>query len=669
QITVQPAATQTVCEGGTINLSVTAIGAGLTYQWYNNANPLGGQTSSTLTLINADASNAGNYTVRVFGTCDATGVLSTVSAVTIQPAPSVTFQPSIQTIWDGGNTTLIVAAVGTVSPGYQWQVNRNDGAGYVDLTADGTHSNITPATLSINGAPLSHNGYLYRAVVTSGGVCTSSAISNAAVLTVQQAPQITVQPAATQTVCEGGTINLSVTAVGAGLTYQWYNNANPLGGQTSSTLTLINADASNAGNYTVRVFGTCDATGVLSTVSAVTIQPAPSVTLQPSNQTICEGGNTTLTVAAVGTVSPGYQWQVNRNDGAGYVNLTADGIHSNITTATLSINGAPLSHNGYLYRAVVTSGGVCTSSAISNAAVLTVQQAPQITVQPAATQTVCEGGTINLSVTAVGAGLTYQWYNNANPLGGQTSSTLTLINADASNAGNYTVRVFGTCDATGVLSTVSAVTIQPAPSVTLQPSNQTICEGGNTTLTVAAVGTVSPGYQWQVNRNDGAGYVNLTADGIHSNITTATLSINGAPLSHNGYLYRAVVTSGGVCTSSAISNAAVLTVQQAPQITVQPAATQTVCEGGTINLSVTAVGAGLTYQWYNNANPLGGQTSSTLTLINADASNAGNYTVRVFGTCDATGVLSTVSAVTIQPAPSVTLQPSNQTICEGGNTT
>src|SRR5690606_5744447 len=509
QITVQPAATQTVCEGGTINLSVTAIGAGLTYQWYNNANPLGGQTSSTLTLINADASNAGNYTVRVFGTCDATGVLSTVSAVTIQPAPSVTFQPSIQTIWDGGNTTLIVAAVGTVSPGYQWQVNRNDGAGYVDLTADGTHSNITPATLSINGAPLSHNGYLYRAVVTSGGVCTSSAISNAAVLTVQQAPQITVQPAATQTVCEGGTINLSVTAVGAGLTYQWYNNANPLGGQTSSTLTLINADASNAGNYTVRVFGTCDATGVLSTVSAVTIQEAPEVSVHPSNQTICEGGNTTMSVDAGATVSPGYQWQVNRNDGAGFVNLTADGVHEDVDTDELSVNGAPLSYNGYLYRAVITSGGVCSGSAVSNSAILTIQENPVIDTPPAG-QTVCEGGTIQLSVAAHGTGLTYQWYHDGNPLVGQVASTLTILNAITGNAGSYHVVVSGTCNPGGVASAPVNVVVDEAPEVITHPSNQTICEGGNTTLTVDAGVTASSTYQWQVNRNDGAGFVNLT---------------------------------------------------------------------------------------------------------------------------------------------------------------
>src|SRR5690606_11655682 len=262
----------------------------------------------------------------------------------------------------------------------------------------------------------------------------------------------------------------------------------------------------------VRVFGTCDVTGVLSNVSAVTIEEAPEVTAHPSNQTICEGANTTMTVNAGSTVSPGYQWQVNRNDGAGFVNLTVDGVHQNIITATLSIQGATLSHNGYLYRAVITGGGVCTGSAVSDAAVLTVQQAPQITVQPAATQSVCEGGTINLSVTATGVGLTYQWYLNGNPLGGQTTNTLTIINANSSSAGNYTVRVFGTCDVTGVLSNASAVTIEEAPEVTAHPSNQTICEGANTTMTVNAGSTVSPGYQWQVNRNDGLGYVNLTVD-------------------------------------------------------------------------------------------------------------------------------------------------------------
>src|SRR5690606_31491934 len=416
-----------------------------------------------------------------------------------------------------------------------------------------------------------------------------SAVSNSAILTIQENPVIDTPPVA-QTVCEGGTIQLGVAAHGTGLTYQWYHNGNPLVGQVASTLTILNATTGNAGSYHVVVSGTCNPGGVASAPVNVVVEEAPEVITHPSNQTICEGGNTTLTVDAGVTASATYQWQVNRNDGAGFVNLTADGIHEDVDTDELSINGAPLSYNGYLYRAVITSGGVCVGNAVSNSAILTIQENPVIDTPPVA-QTVCEGGTIQLSVAAHGTGLTYQWYHNGNPLVGQVASTLTILNVITGNAGSYHVVVSGTCNPGGVASAPVNVVVEEAPEVIAHPSNQTICEGGNTTLTVDAGVTASATYQWQVNRNDGAGFVNLTADGIHEDVDTDELSINGAPLSYNGYLYRAVITSGGVCAGSAVSNPAILTIQENPVIDTPPVA-QTVCEGGTIQLSVAAHGTG-----------------------------------------------------------------------------
>src|SRR5690606_11745084 len=172
-----------------------------------------------------------------------------------------------------------------------------------------------------------------------------------------------------------------------------------------------------------------------------------------------EDGTTTFTVNAGDTESPVFQWQVNRNDGAGYVDLVNDTEHDDVTTATLTVQYTPYSFNGYLYRAKVTSSATCTATAFSNAAVLTVQEKPVIDVQPVS-QTLCEGSTISLSVTAHGTGLTYQWFRDGASLGAAsaTATTLTITNANATHAGDYTVVVRGTCDATGVTSSVAAIT-------------------------------------------------------------------------------------------------------------------------------------------------------------------------------------------------------------------
>src|SRR5690606_29103889 len=400
-----------------------------------------------------------------------------------------------------------------------------------------------------------------------------------------------------QTLCEGGTISLSVTASGTGLTYEWFQDATSLGAPTSSnTLTINNATSSHAGNYTVVVRGTCDATGVTSAVAAVVIHETPEITSHPTNQTICENTGTTFTVNAGVTSGASYQWQVSTN-GTTYTSLTNDAFYSGVTTATLTLTNTPLGNNGYLYRARIT-GSCAGAEVFSNVAILTVQQSPVITTAPSG-QTLCEGGTISLSVTAVGTGLTYEWFQDATSLGTPTSSnTFTINNATSSNAGNYTVVVRGTCNATGVTSAVAAVVIHETPEITSHPTHQTICENTGTALTVNAGVTSGASYQWQVSTN-GTTYTSLTNDAFYSGVTTATLTLTSTPLGNNGYLYRARVT--GSCTGAEVfSNVAILTVQQSPVITTAPSG-QTLCEGGTISLNVTAVGTGLTYEWFQDA--------------------------------------------------------------------
>jgi hypothetical protein len=48
-----------------------------------------------------------------------------------------------------------------------------------------------------------------------------------------------------------------------------------------------------------------------------------------------------------------YQWQVDRNDGLGFVNLTNDFFHSGVSTRTLNIVFALDNWQGYKYRCLV----------------------------------------------------------------------------------------------------------------------------------------------------------------------------------------------------------------------------------------------------------------------------------------------------------------------------
>ena len=91
---------------------------------------------------------------------------------------------------------------------------------------------------------------------------------------------------------------------------------------------------------------------------------APSITTQPGNATVKVGETATFTIAVNGTDLT-YQWQIDRNDGNGWVNI--DGA----TAASYTTSTVDISCNGFKYQCVVSnSAGTDTS----NTAVLTVTE-------------------------------------------------------------------------------------------------------------------------------------------------------------------------------------------------------------------------------------------------------------------------------------------------------
>ncbi len=668
-ITTQPTASQTLCEGASLNLSVTATGTDLTYQWLKDGAPIATATNSTYTIASVAAADAATYTVEVTsaGVCIPATVTSNDAVVTVDEIPEIITQPTVSTICEGGNTTFTVDAGITSNPTYQWQVSTNGGASYSNLTNTGIYSTVTTNTLTITSATATEDGNLYRVVVS--GSCAPSLTSDAVALTVDSPAAITTQPTASQTLCEGASLNLSVTATGTDLTYQWLKDGAPIATATNSTYTIASVAAADAATYTVEVTsaGVCIPATVTSNDAVVTVDEIPEIITQPTVSTICEGGNTTFTVDAGITSNPTYQWQVSTNGGASYSNLTNTGIYSTVTTNTLTITSATATEDGNLYRVVVS--GSCAPSLTSDAVALTVDSPAAITTQPTASQTLCEGASLNLSVTATGTDLTYQWLKDGAPIATATNSTYTIASVAAADAATYTVEVTsaGVCIPATVTSNDAVVTVDEIPEIITQPTVSTICDGGNTTFTVDAGITSNPTYQWQVSTNGGASYSNLTNTGIYSTVTTNTLTITSATATEDGNLYRVVVS--GSCAPSLTSDAVALTVDSPAAITTQPTASQTLCEGASLNLSVTATGTDLTYQWLKDGAPIATATNSTYTIASVAAADAATYTVEVTsaGVCIPATVTSNDAVVGVDVAPLITTQPLpvSQTLCVG----
>ena len=184
----------TVNAGSTASFSVTAsaVGAGtLSYQWQSKAPDgswpdVSGATSATYTTPSLSAVDSGTqYRVRV---TDSGGgfVDSKAATVTVIAPPTISVQPTPQTVTEGATATFSVTATGGVS--YQWQSRPGTSGSWSNVTggSGGTTASYTTAAVST-----SDSGTQFQVLVTNSA---GTATSNPAILTVNATPTPTPNP-------------------------------------------------------------------------------------------------------------------------------------------------------------------------------------------------------------------------------------------------------------------------------------------------------------------------------------------------------------------------------------------------------------------------------------------------------------------------------------------
>jgi hypothetical protein len=468
------------------------------------------------------------------------------------------------------------------------------------------------------------------------------------------APQVTTQPLASQSISSGSQANLSVAASGtATLTYQWYvgnsgNTSSPVGGATSTTFHPTPPIGTT--NYWVRVSNACSGAHTDdSRTAAVTVTcAAPSVAAPTANPTsISSGQSSILTANPTGTAPFTYQWYTGTSPN------TASPI-GGATNSTVTVSPSVTTS----YWVHVT--GQCAPAADSPSTTVTVAPCvpPTATTPNPSPSSIPNGQSSTIFENASGTGpLTYQWYtgtspNTANPIGGATSSFVTVSPTVTTS---YWVRVTGQC-APPADSPTATVTVTCSPistqGVNAQPS--TINQGQSSNLFFTTNGTGPFSIQWYT------GSQGDTSSPIVGATSTSTLV---SPTATTAYWVRVsapcgtqdgsvlVVVNGTVCT--------------APSITAQPAGTS-INSGSPVTLTVVAAGtAPLTYQWYigekgDVTHPIVGATSASLTQSPTVTTK---YWVRVSNSCNGTqnadSNAATVTVTTICANPTITTQPAN----------
>ena len=325
--------------------------------------------------------------------------------------------------------------------------------------------------------------------------------------------------------------------------------------------------------------------------------------------------NRALTAAEVGTLSTG-----------GSVGTAVSGNNNTVATVVApSVIAAPLNLTGYRSR-VGQSFELLVTGSTSGAVWGTDVYTDDSSVARAAVHAgvLAVGETKAVTVTILPGQASYA----ASTRNGVTTLPWPSWGGSFSFAGTS-----GTAVAAGTAS------VTPTLPAGYRPASLNVVTGGRFVLPIPVTGTGPFTYQWFLN----GVAINAAVGG-----TANPFVLPAVTVAHQGTYTVRVQGPGGTQTFTA----GTLTVPanaNAPQIVLQPF-DKVVAPGGTFALAASAVGSGLSYQWFRNgvAVPAAARgTEAILVRQGADASDAGTYTVRV---TNASGtVTSTAATVRIDP--------------------
>ena len=417
-----------------------------------------------------------------------------------------------------------------------------------DVTWDTASGNYDPSVLTeqvvtLNGTVtcpenIDANGV---ALTTSITITVSAAgIVGAPTPSVESGTYTENQKVALKSSTEGATIYFTTNGVEPGRTTGTrYTHPIPVGGMEGQSITTtIKAIAVKDGmqDSEVKTFTYTIELAKPIVKHTITATAGANGSISPSgNVEVVEGADQTFTITA--------------NDGYEIESLKVDGA---------AVSTAP-SYTFTNVRAAHTIEATFKQK-------ITVEK-PSIGKQPQ-NVSVKAGEQATFTVAATGTDLKYQWQIDRNDgkgfadIAGADRASYTTSEVDK-NCNGYKYQCVISNSAGSVTTGAATLTVtedvtppvQPTvkkPGISKQPQNVSVKAGEQATFTVKATGTDLT-YQWQINRNNGKGFVDITG------ADKASYTTGVVDMLCNGYKYQCVISNSA---GSVTTNAATLTVTE-----------------------------------------------------------------------------------------------------------
>jgi hypothetical protein len=580
-----------------------------------------------------------------------------------------------QNITVGSSTTLNGSASGgSGSYSYSWTP--------VSDIASGANA----ATATTNALT---NSTIFTLLVTDNNTCTDNDNMLVVVGNSSLAATATATP---DTICNGSSSQLSVTAAGGSGTYTYSWTSTPAG--FTSTIANPTVTPSITTTYTVAV---SDGTNSVNANTTVVVNAAP-IANAGNDQIIVTGSSTTLSGSATGgSGTYSYAWSP-----------SSELVNANVQNPTTN----PLTVNTTFTLTVTDANTSCTGTDDVTISISNVALSVSTTATP---DTICKGSSTQLLATAVGGSgsYTYQWTSSpagftsslSNPTDAPNSSTTYYVTVnDGSTTVNDSVKVvvnpMPNASFSGLnsdyCSNDAVVTLVGSPAGgtfagngisgnTFDPSGAII--GTNQIIYAVSLGNCSDSDTQYVDVHS-TPIANAGTDQVLTGAGSTTLSGSYTGGSNVGYFWTpASLINGNANIANpntvTLNNTTVYTLETkdtinlcstTDQVTIQitgvplnviaSANPTTICAGDTVHLDATVTGGNsgvYTYLWSSVPSGYSATTSSAI----AKPVVSTTYSVRVI---DGTDTANASVSVTVNPLPNVSFIGLSSNYCDNSST-